>query len=122
MNTETGELVPTVRGHCTYLARIIWNAISSVVEGAFEAKEWMQECARQVAHTGKPVMWWVPETEFPVIQDRLLYWRTNKKRIETHLAGKVYRPAYRAGPGRSASTSRRMGSPQTSFTPWTLRA
>lgn len=92
---EDGE--STVGPSLRYMAECLWDALQDVVVGAFEAMEWMQEMARRVSGTDRPVSWTVPFTGFPVIQDGFTYFKTTEKRLDTHLCGGVrYQPVYQA--------------------------
>lgn len=85
---ETGLEKSQVNAACGLLAQCIWDALASVVVKAAEGMKWMQQCARGVVVTGKPVEWIVPLTGFRVRQD---YCQWKRHRLKTILAGKIVR-------------------------------
>lgn len=74
---------------CAMMAGICMDALEIVVSKAAEGRLWMQKAARAVVKNGACVEWTVPSTGFPVRQEKF---KTTVKRIETKLAGKVYKP------------------------------
>ena len=78
--------------HCStnlaavYMAKVIWKALRTVVQGGFEAMAWMQKASRVITGAERNVGWSVPETNFPVVQ---AYRNRADKRIETNLYGGV---------------------------------
>lgn len=92
---EDSEGQDMSRTACRWLAGHLWDTLGTVGQGAAEAMAWMQDSARQIAKSGRHVRWTVPETKFPVFQDQMRYYKSKRKRIDTHLAGGVsYRPSY----------------------------
>jgi DNA-directed RNA polymerase len=85
---KTGQDKLQVNAACSLLAQCIWDSLASVVVKAAQGMKWMQECARGVVVTGKPVEWIVPVTGFKVRQD---YCQWKKRRLQTVLAGKIVR-------------------------------
>lgn len=73
-----------------YMAGLIWEGLKGVVSAAQQGMKWLQDSARAVAASGNLVSWTVPETGLIVIQE---YREEITRRVETKLAGKVYRPA-----------------------------
>lgn len=72
------------------MSELIWESLNETVIAAAQGMAWMQKAAREiVAAKGKPVLWTVPATNFPVCQE---YFVSNSKQIETILAGKVIQP------------------------------
>lgn len=76
---------------CALMAKLIWDALGSIVVAASQGMAWMQKAVTEVVATGKPVEWVVPATGFPVQQR---YFEHEKKTIRTILAGKVVQPTY----------------------------
>lgn len=73
-----------------YMAKQIWMALQSNVNGAFTAMQWLQNCTRvAVNETSQPITWTVP-SGFKVTQR--YYVRRQDARLETVLAGKIMRP------------------------------
>lgn len=79
-----------VPGACGYMAGLIWDSLEILVVAAFLGRAWMQEAARLVTKSGKCVEWTVPLTNFHVRQE---YMQLQRSRVETLLAGKVFRPS-----------------------------
>ena len=73
---------------CTFLAKVIWDAIGEVVHAATEAMAWLQKAARVASSEGLPIRWDTP-VNFPVLQ---AYKATKPYRIETKLLGTTFRP------------------------------
>ena len=73
---------------CTFLAKVIWDAIGEVVHAATEAMGWLQKAARVASSEGLPIRWDTP-VNFPVLQ---AYKATKPYRIETKLLGTTFRP------------------------------
>lgn len=69
----------------TYMAGYLWDAIQKVVLKAAEAMNWLQEVARIVAATGKPIVWRNP-AGLPVMQ---CYFKTSMVRVFTTYSGKI---------------------------------
>jgi Mitochondrial DNA-directed RNA polymerase len=81
-----------VHGAATVLADAIWSALGTRASGAFTAMGWLQRVAAGIVRNGKCAEWVVPATGFLVVQE---YFETNKKQIQTVLAGKLYQPVVR---------------------------
>jgi DNA-directed RNA polymerase len=80
---------------CSYLAQHILDALSEVVKGAYDAREWLQSVARLIASRGRYVRWWAPLTGFPVYQDGFHYWKQKDKQVDTFIGGVRYQPQVR---------------------------
>jgi DNA-directed RNA polymerase len=75
---------------CSYLARIIWEALQKALKSAHEAMEWMRACARMICYeSNNPIRWHTP-CGFPVYMN---YFKTARYRVETILAGQVVKPS-----------------------------
>lgn len=68
-----------------YMAKCIWDAVSTTLVAAVEAMKWLQDAASLAASEDLPVRWTTP-VGFPVMQQ---YMDTKPHRVETVLAGKV---------------------------------
>ena len=69
------------------LSGLIWDSISEVVIAARTAMDWLQGCARVVAHEELPVNWTTP-IGFPVMQS---YRNTKSTRVKTKLGESTIR-------------------------------
>jgi DNA-directed RNA polymerase len=88
--TEEGSQQPTLLNPaCAYLAGLIWRTLQTTVVAAAAGMDWMQQAARDVVRNRGCVSWAVPTTNFPVRQE---YFTFTSRRIETVLAGKLYKP------------------------------
>lgn len=68
-----------------FMAKAIWNAVSTTLVAAVDAMKWLQEAASLAAKEDLPVRWTTP-VGFPVMQQ---YMDTKAHLIETALAGKL---------------------------------
>ena len=75
---------------CRLMAKLIWEALGLHVVAAFDGMAWMQKAAAKVVSTGNAVRWSVPMTGFRVRQE---YFRSDRKRVKTVLAGRVIQPS-----------------------------
>lgn len=66
-----------------YLAKQIWNAVSSTIEKAPEGMEWLKTITTQAIKNDCPMTWKTP-TGFPVLH---AYFKTTAHRIDTMIAG-----------------------------------
>ena len=73
---------------CSYLAKIMWEVASDVIEAASKVMKWLQEVARIASAEGIPIVWYTP-MGFPVQQ---AYENYKPLQIQTKLMGKVFRP------------------------------
>lgn len=92
VNEETGEVSAksNLQPACAYMAKLIWNALQSVSQSAFEGMAWMRSAAKVIAKDGgKCVQWVVPGTGFPVRQG---YMEQTQKQTRTVLAGTYFKP------------------------------
>lgn len=94
VNQETGEEEVRSQLHtaCTYMAKLIWEALEVVAVSAFNGMAWFRACAKVIAKdAGKCVEWVVPGTGFPVRQG---YMVEKLKQVRgAILAGKVFKPS-----------------------------
>lgn len=70
-----------------FMAKAIWQGVSTTLVAAVEAMKWLQEAASLAAKENLPVRWTTP-VGFPVMQR---YMDTKIHRVETVLAGKITR-------------------------------
>lgn len=75
---------------CSYMARLIWEALEEVAVSAFAGMAWMRGVAKVISKTGSCVGWTVPGTGFPVRQGYMK--QTQKQNVATVLAGQVFKP------------------------------
>jgi DNA-directed RNA polymerase len=73
---------------CSYLAKIMWQVASDVIEAASKVMKWLQDVARIASAEGIPIVWYTP-MGFPVQQ---AYENYKPLQIQTKLMGKVFRP------------------------------
>lgn len=71
-----------------YLAKIMWDVASEVIEAATKVMKWLQTVARIASQEGIPIVWYTP-MGFPVQQ---AYENYKPLQIQTRLMGKVFRP------------------------------
>jgi DNA-directed RNA polymerase len=84
MHPFGGELLKA----CSYLAKIMWQVASDVIEAASKVMKWLQDVARIASSEGIPIVWYTP-MGFPVQQ---AYENYKPLQIQTKLMGKVFRP------------------------------
>ncbi|MDR6624337.1 DNA-directed RNA polymerase [Caulobacter segnis] len=73
---------------CGYMAKVIWQALGSVVVKAREAMDWLQTCAGLAAAEQQPINWVTPDG-FWVQQD---YRETHSRRVKSQVAGAIFWP------------------------------
>jgi DNA-directed RNA polymerase, mitochondrial len=78
--------------HCTYLARLMWEAIGETVTAAKAAMDWLTSVADICSAHEVPVRWTTPVVGFPVFQ-RYSKWTT--KRIKSSVGEIVRKHVYR---------------------------
>lgn len=84
--SERGQEELRLAKPCQLMSQAIWHSLREAVVAAFEGMEWLQQCAREVVKTGKPVEWVVPITGFFVQQE---YYEQKRREVRTILAGKI---------------------------------
>lgn len=70
-----------------YLARVLYEALGSVVVKALDAMHWLREVSSEVAKTGLPV-WWTAPSGMPVCQ---VYRRVVGQNVDFVVLGRRYR-------------------------------
>lgn len=76
---------------CVFVTNKTWEAVHNVLEGAMGAMGWLQEVARIVARTNRPLNWSTP-AGLPVQQ---AYRNTKSRQIKTTIAGKITKICFR---------------------------
>ena len=79
----------TFQTHCVFLAGLMWAALGRRAVAAMDCMDWMRAAGALATKAGRPIMWTVPGTEFPVLQE---YYKAKVKRVELILAGKLRKP------------------------------
>ena len=78
--------------HCTYLARLMWDAIGETVKAAKVAMDWLHKAAETCSSYDIPLRWTTPIVGFPVLQ-RYSKWTT--KRIKSSVGEVCRKHIYR---------------------------
>lgn len=89
----------------TWLAKKVYDGIGSVAFSAQAGMTWLQECAKLLAETNRPIAWTAP-SGFKVFQG---YWETRTKRIETIFGGTRIQLGLRADTGTISKRSQANG-------------
>ena len=72
----------------SFLAKIIWQSISTVVHACTDVMAWLQDGARLASKENLPLVWFTP-TGFPVTQS---YNEFKSTQVRTKLQGVLYQP------------------------------
>ncbi len=78
--------------HCTFLAKLMWEAIGETVQAARDVMDWLHKVADTCSAYGVPLRWTTPVVGFPV-QQRYSKWTT--RRIKSSVGEVVRKHMYR---------------------------